>query len=471
VTSLSRYFCLLALTAACLTTAASADLKITTRTTVMGHSNESTVYIKGARERREMSFGGHAASVTITQCDQKRMVTISGNQCSVIPMGGGAETSCPVPNPRGMAHENANAEPPRKGGVVTITRNVTDTGERQDMFGYKARHIKTSMVMDSSPDACNQSHMKMETDGWYADLSAEFSCADESYRAMACGGPGARAGCNDRIVMKGSGSAALGYPLKQTTVMTMDKGTFTTTTEVIEVTTATLEAPLFDAPPGCRTTDMSAMMGGAPATSQAEPTHAPATAPAPAPTPEPKLAPAPAATVAPKATGVVRIGVVKLKDASNEGLPTDNLRLDLLDEMAHRQLEAVPLTAEALPQDVEAEATSKQCDYILYTTVSHVKSPGNDNVPPASLPKGVTLDPAKFQALSLVTLYKVGKPTPELKDAPIAADAEQFGVNAVMATFPLESAKVAQQLDDDAHPKAPAKATKPPVKKPAPKPN
>ena len=37
---------------------------------------------------------------------------------------------------------------------------------------------------------------------------------------------------------------------------------------------------------------------------------------------------------------------------------------------------------------------------------------------------------------------------------PIAADGEQFGVNAVMATFPLESAKVAQQLDDDAHPKA-----------------
>ena len=100
-----------------------------------------------------------------------------------------------------------------------------------------------------------------------------------------------------------------------------------------------------------------------------------------------------------------------------------------------------------------------------------VKSPGNDNVPATSLPRGVTLDPAKFQALSQITLYKVGKPTPELKDAPIAADAEQFGVNAVMATFPLESAKVAQQLDDDAHPKAPAKPTKPPVKKPAPKPN
>ena len=63
-------------------------------------------------------------------------------------------------------------------------------------------------------------------------------------------------------------------------------------------------------------------------------------------------------------------------------------------------MEAIPLDAEAPPQDVEAEASSKQCDYILYTTVSQVKSPGTDNVPPASLPKGVTLDPAKYQALT-----------------------------------------------------------------------
>jgi hypothetical protein len=468
MTGLSRYFCLLALTAASLTTSLSADVKIKTRTTVMGHSTESTVYIKGARERNEMSFGGHAGAVTIMQCDQKRMVTISANQCTVFPFGGN-ETACPVSsNPRGMAHENANSEPPRKGGVVTVTRNVTDTGERQDMFGYKARHIKTSMAMESTPDACNQSHMKMETDGWYADLSAEFSCADDSYRALACGGPtGGRPGCSDRIVMKGSGGGAMGYPMKQTTTMTMDKGTFTTTTEVIEVTTATLEAPLFEMPAGCRTNDMSAMLGGAVANSQPEPAHAPAAAaPVPAPTPAPK----PAAAVAPKASGAMRVGVVKLKDVSNEGLPTDNLRLDLLDELAHRQLDVVPLDSEAPPQDVETEAGSKQCDYVLYTVVSQVKSPGNDNVPQASLPKGVTLDPAKFQALSHITLYKIGKPTPELKDVPIAANGDQFGVNAVMATFPLESEKVAQQLDDDAHPKAPAKLAKPPAKKPAAKP-
>ena len=94
MTRLLRTCFALATTLAFLSAAASADLKIKTRTTVMGHSTESTVYIKGGRERREMSFGGHGGAVTITQCDQKRMITISGDHCMVMSMGGG-ETSCP----------------------------------------------------------------------------------------------------------------------------------------------------------------------------------------------------------------------------------------------------------------------------------------------------------------------------------------------------------------------------------------
>jgi hypothetical protein len=475
VSRLSRCFFALTLAVIGFSTLASADLKIKTRTTVMGHATESTVYIKGPRERTEMSFGGHGGTATIMQCDQKRIVTITGNQCSVINTGGG-ETSCPtVPNMRGMGRENAEAEPPRKGGVVTITRNSTDTGERQDMFGYKARHIKTSMTMESSPDACNKSNMKMETDGWYADLSAGFSCADESYRSMACGGMGGRANCNDRIVMKGGGGAAMGYPLKQTTTIMSEHGNFTTTTEVVELTSTTLEAALFDMPPGCKVMDMSAMMGGANASAQAEASHEPVMA-APAPrapaaaATKPAAAPAPtasAAPVAPKGAGVVRVGVVKIKDMSGQGLPTDNLRLNLMDEIAHRQMEAVPLDAEVPPQDVESEATSKQCDYILYTVASQVKEPGSGGLPPASIPKGVTLDASKYQALTNITLYKVGKPQAEINGLAVAADGNQFGVNAVMATFPLESDKVAQQLEEDAHPKAPAKVTKAPVKKPA----
>ena len=459
MTSLSRRTCLLVAFIICLSLFSSADIKIKTRTTVMGHSTESTVYIKGPRERNEMSFGGRGGAVTITQCDQKRMITIAGNQCSVMQMGGG-ETSCPATsNIRAMGRDNAEPTLPRKGGVVTITRNSTDTGERQDMFGYKARHIKTTMMMESTPEACNQSHMKMETDGWYADLSAGFSCADESYRAMACGGMAGRNQCNDRIVMKGGENAALGYPLKQTTTIISDHGTFTSTTEVIELTTTTLDAPLFDMPPGCKVTDTAGMMGGA----AAQPAASPAPAAAPAPAAKPAAPPVP--VVAPKAEGTVRIGVVKIKDASGEGLPTDNLRINLMDELTRHQLEAVALDAEAPPQDVQTEASSKQCDYILYTVASQVKAPGSGGVSPA--PVGLKLDAAKYQALTNITLFKVGKPQAEIQAIPLAADAAQFGVDAVMVTFTMESDKVAQQVQEDAHPQAPAKTTKAPAKKPA----
>jgi hypothetical protein len=156
---------------------------------------------------------------------------------------------------------------------------------------------------------------------------------------------------------------------------------------------------------------------------------------------------------------VIRVGVVKIKDMSGESLPTDNLRLDLVSELQRQQFEAIPLEADSPQTDVETEAQSKQCDYILYTTSTQVKEPNAGGIPAAFLPKGVSLDPAKYQALTAVTLYKVGRPQPELKDVPLAADAGTFAVDAVSATFVQESNRVAQQVSDDTHPK-PAAATK-----------
>lgn len=315
-------------------------------------------------------------------------------------------------------------------------------------------------MMESTPDACNQSHMKMEIDGWYADLP-NFSCGgDESYSAMACGGGGGKRGCRDRVVVKGSG-APLGYPLKQTMTMTMPQGTFTTSTEVVELTNTTLDAPLFDMPPGCKVTDMSAMMGGAPATpagpekSAAKPADA-------APAPQPAAAPAPSAP--PKSTGAVRVGVVALKDSTGQSLPTDSLQLDLLSEFGRNQIDTVVLTTDSPLKDVESEARAKECDYIVFTVPTVVKDPNTGGISPASLPKGVKLDPANYQALTLITLYKVGKAAPELKDMPLAADANKFAVDAVSATFVQESDKVKEQISDDAHPKAAAKPTRPATK-------
>jgi hypothetical protein len=126
---------------------------------------------------------------------------------------------------------------------------------------------------------------------------------------------------------------------------------------------------------------------------------------------------------------------------------------------------AVALETDGPQQDVQNEARSKQCDYFVYTVSTQVKDAGSGGLPPASLPKGVTLDPTKAQALTVVTLYKVDKPLPEMKDVPVGADAPQLAVDAVMATFVLESDRIAQQVADDAHPKPAAKTSKVPPRK------
>jgi len=48
-----------------------------------------------------------------------------------------------------------------KGGVITTTYTVKDTGERKQMFGYTARHLITTMESVSSPDACDKNNSKM----------------------------------------------------------------------------------------------------------------------------------------------------------------------------------------------------------------------------------------------------------------------------------------------------------------------
>ena len=250
----------------------------------------------------------------------------------------------------------------------------------------------------------------------------------------------------------------MGYPLKQTMTMTMPQGTFTTTTEVTDIENTTLDAPLFDAPSGCKT------MGGTGTVAAAPPDTTPS-AESKTGTPAPAAAPAAAAPSAPpKAAGTIRVGVVAIKDSTGQSLPIDSMQLDLLGEFSRNQIDTVQLS-DGTASAVESEAKDKQCDYFVYTVPTILKDPGTGGIAATSLPKGTKLDPAKYQALTLITLYKVGKPTPELKDLPMAADADKFGVDAVTNTFIQESNRVAQQISEDAHPKAATKpATKPAAK-------
>ena len=113
---------------------------------------------------------------------------------------------------------------------------------------------------------------------------------------------------------------------------------------------------------------------------------------------------------------MLRVGVVPIKDSTGQSLPTDSLQLDLLSEFGRNKIDTVVLTTDTPLKDVESEAREKQCDYFVYTVPTVLKDPNTGGLSPASLPKGVKLDPANYQALTLITLYKVGKPVPELKD-------------------------------------------------------
>jgi hypothetical protein len=450
---------------------ASADSKIKTRHSVMGHSTESTVYIKGARERTESAaMGMGPALVTLTQCDQKRIITINpqANTCLVMPLGeeSGAETAA-VPG--------AASATSRKGGTITFNVNTVDTGERQKMLGLNARRIKTTMNAESSADACSKTSMHSESDGWYADIAPALSCS------MGMTAPpsrsGVRPGCQDTMRFKRTGGRFPGYPLKQTTTMQAEGHSFTTVSEVVELASAPLDASLFEMPAGCKVVSSyqelfnigaiaSGIMSGLPMPPSTA--AAPPAASKPEPPPSPAAAPAPAPAAPAKSSGVVRIGVVKIKDMSEQNLALDNLRMNLMSEVIQRQMEAVALDAEGNPA-IAAEAARKECDYILYTDATQVKAPGSGGVTlPAAL-RGVSLDKNKYQALIAITLYRVGKPLPELKQAPLAADADQLGVNAVMAAFEMEAQKVAEQVKKDREPGKPTRTAPAPAKKPTPK--
>src|ERR1051325_229520 len=125
------------------------DFKITVKTTVAGQSTESTTMIRGARERSETSMGAPGFStktVNITQCDLRRTIQIndSARKYSITPMDADSSSSS---NDTSAVAAPPAASASRSGGVVTITANTVDTGERRDMFGFTARHLKRTATM------------------------------------------------------------------------------------------------------------------------------------------------------------------------------------------------------------------------------------------------------------------------------------------------------------------------------------
>jgi hypothetical protein len=225
-----------------------ADVKITTKSAASGQSMTSTTYIKGARQRTEgMGY------TSIYQCDLKRVIQINDKTRSyvIMPTDDGAAA-------KGVS-STGSASAGRRGGIITYTTTTTDTGERKQMLGLTARHLKSKTVVEASEGACTPMNMEMETDGWYVDLPGGLSCAMDESGAPKF--PVEQSDCVDEVRFKSVGTAKLGYPVMTTTQMKFNMGaadsgvnlpTSSSTQEVIEISTAKLDAALFDIPAGYR---------------------------------------------------------------------------------------------------------------------------------------------------------------------------------------------------------------------------
>ncbi|MFN0139564.1 MAG: hypothetical protein ACKVQW_05705, partial [Pyrinomonadaceae bacterium] len=238
-----------------LATTAFADVRIKSRQTTSGQTTENTTYIKGKRSRTEMMNG---MLVTITMCDLGRDLQLNP-QTKTYMVNVYDDGSVGEPTP---VNTGGKPLPVTKGGTMYVTTTIKDTGERRQMFGFTARHIIQTVETESSSDSCTPTKSKMEMDMWVIDAEFGIACSQNGgYRQY---GEGKSGGCRDKVVAKTLGSAKSGYPLiqKMTTFDPNGKPSYTMTQEVVELSKATLDQSLFEAPSDYREVKDAAQMYG-----------------------------------------------------------------------------------------------------------------------------------------------------------------------------------------------------------------
>ncbi|HXI22591.1 MAG TPA: hypothetical protein VNG71_01870 [Pyrinomonadaceae bacterium] len=409
------------------------DFKITFKQSFGGQEMQSTTMIKGQRERSETSMnvpgmpaGMNMSQVNITQCDMKRTIQINdrARKYLITPMdtdSGDATSSMPSGQAGG---------PARRGGVVTVTVNTVDTGERREMFGFTARHLKQSMMIEASPDACYQQHMKMDRDGWYINLEYGFNCGTD--RPPQVGRMPAPQGCRDRYQFKRTGPTNLGYPLSETTTIYGPDGSVqnTMTKEVVELSRQPLDAALFDVPAGYTQAQTQQEMYAAPsmaemmaAARQQESQNTAQSNPG---------------TPSNTSTAMVRakVGVVEFNNKAKASVSTDSLRQQLIATLNGDGIDAIALNASS-PSEAAIEAKAKGCTYILYTDISTFKAPSTGKKFGGMLGRATGIggggDAGKAEAKLDYRLVPVGSTSPKLQSSASGKeDTSDASVNAAL---------------------------------------
>jgi hypothetical protein len=398
----------------------SGDFKITIKQTVSGQEMQTSTMIKGSRERSEtvMNIPGVSGTkqVTITQCDLKRTVQINdaARKYLITPMDSGSE-SATATTPDSTAATS-------RGGVINSTINTIDTGERREMFGFTARHLKQTMISESSPDACNQQNSKFERDGWYINLEYGLNCGLDRMPQKTAANSG---GCRDTYRTKRTGVANLGYALIETTTMYGADGqpTFTMTRQVVDLSRQSLDAALFDLPAGYTQASSQQDMYAAPSMGDTTATQ-----------PQ-SQASAPSSVSTGSMVARAKVGVVDFNNKAKASVSTDELRQRLITTLNGNGVEAIALNASSA-SEAEIEAKAKGCTYTLYTDISTLKAPSTGKKLGGMFGKATGIgstDTGKSEAKLDYRLVPVGSSSPKLQSSASAKEATaDASVNAAL---------------------------------------
>jgi hypothetical protein len=334
------------------------DVRMKTSYAQGAQVSQNMTYLQGPRQRVE--FPG---VVSLDQCDLKRsvMLNTSAKRYRVQPY---AESAAPTAAPAADPDTAQMAGMPQKGqrgGVVTITTTLTDTLERQQMFGLEARRVKTTVVKQAAANACDKSGVKIEMDTWYVDLPQQSMCV----RPPAAAPPPPVGGCSDTIETRTAGDVKLGFPVRMTTTTTIGDGdkavVSTSTQEVTELEITRLDRTLFDVPSDYVEANSTAEIvpaiasGGGLADalfgSTADGTSA----------------------AAPKKAGTIRIGILEPVNKTTRELSPNAMRQDLVSKFNKAPYEALPVAGSSAAA-IEQEAARLDCDYLLLAEITEAKT-------------------------------------------------------------------------------------------------
>lgn len=320
------------------------DIHYKTKYTTGDHVTESATFITDQRERYELGD-----IILIRQRDQKRNIQISQSAKTYVAVADDAPVATPPP--------------PRPAGIVSVATSVVDLGDRKDIFGQTARHVRTVIQREPQGAACDPSRVLTEIEGWYIDMPKVMSAIGDPKPQAA------PSGCLDEVKTADTGDRTLlGFAVSYTTKLTdladKDSTPVESSMEVTEFDVLKLDRSLFEIP-----SDLTAAADARAFTKSVSDAN------------EVKLARGAADSIAPaKKAGTLRVGVPEFTNRSSQSADTRALRARIISELEQEKIEAIPMAA-APQAELDARARELGVDYLLIAEVTELK---------ASKPGGLT---------------------------------------------------------------------------------